>query len=173
MGKADVWRRCEAIAEQLRIPDPFDMHVLVDRIGADHGVRVELLPASMRDGEPSGLGRRTAGSWQIVYSKDTTVLHQEHIICHELAHFLHGHQGATWLSGADLTAAFPDLPPELLAGMFARDVYSNTEEQEAELLASMILARGGRHPMPPKPVAAELAGGMARLGRLFGPDCRG
>ncbi|EST33756.1 hypothetical protein [Streptomyces roseochromogenus] len=69
----------------------------------------------------------------------TTRFHREHIILHEIAHMLldHHHIGPSHGTGP-LQHLFTDLDPETVRRLLARTNYISRQEQEAEMLASLI-----------------------------------
>ncbi len=153
-----IRRRCERRLAELPIPVPFDPIVLVERMGERRGQPIIVRPVP-------GLGGRTLGVWLaiarppadlIAYAPDTTRLHRDHIILHELSHILCGH--APRLVGPELAEAlFPDLAPSVVRGMLQRAAYSDEEELEAELLATLIQAGAGpARPAPETELARRL-----------------
>jgi hypothetical protein len=83
---------------------------------------------------------RAPGADIIVYERNTTRLHQEHIALHELSHIICGHE--TPILHSELASQlFPDLRPDVVRGVLQRQSYSNEEELEAEIQASVIRER--------------------------------
>ncbi|MFG2463452.1 CUE domain-containing protein [Streptomyces sp. NPDC048523] len=81
----------------------------------------------------------------IIYEARTTRAHQEHIIAHELAHILCGHQAVDNADNGVLRQLFPDIAPDVVRRVLQRTRYSDGNEQEAEMVASLLLARGRHH----------------------------
>ncbi|MEU5087753.1 hypothetical protein [Streptomyces sp. NPDC021356] len=73
----------------------------------------------------------------IFFETHTTPLHQEHIILHEIAHLLFDHGSQASLA-VDLTHLFTDLSPATVRRLLGRTSYTTVQEQEAEMLASLI-----------------------------------
>src|SRR5437588_2776520 len=93
-------KRCEERLQALPLPAPFDIHAFCNSVAQRRGHPIVLLAV------PSGPG--VTGAWLagddtdfIVYSEETTLLHQQHIVVHEVSHMLCGHKGVT-LSPAEL-----------------------------------------------------------------------
>ncbi|MEU5128555.1 ParH-like protein [Streptomyces mobaraensis] len=128
-------RRCRALADGLELPVPFDAAELAERIARRRGRPIDLMPADWRSGLPCGLLISADQADYIVYVADTPPLHREHILVHELAHLLCEHHGSP--SGTLL----PHLPSALVGRVLGRTAYSEPQEEEAELLASLILQR--------------------------------
>lgn len=136
-----LWQHCRRIAAAVDLPDPFDAAVFVTELGAARGRAVELLPLRGRHDLPCGLLVTTERADYIAYSADTAPLHRQHILLHEAAHLLCGHRAA---GGADLAAArtlLPHLDGSLVRRVLGRTVYTDPQEREAELVASLILTR--------------------------------
>ncbi|HLI52105.1 MAG TPA: hypothetical protein VKU87_09920 [Thermomicrobiaceae bacterium] len=75
----------------------------------------------------------------IFYEEATTPLHQEHIILHELCHLVCDHQAPIVAPAEVRQLLFPDLNLETVERILRRSGYLAQEEQEAEMLASLIL----------------------------------
>ncbi|MFD0415283.1 hypothetical protein [Streptomyces sp. NPDC127108] len=95
----------------------------------------------------------------IIFEAKTTRPHQEHIIAHELAHIICGHRSSSPLDEATARLMFPDLNPALVRDMLARTEYSEIQEQEAEMTASLIIATRIDRATPPLPSAQGTLGG--------------
>src|SRR5690606_32015179 len=85
--------RCEAVADALDLPRPFDLDVLCERIAAQRGRPLRLIPlegapdASL----PCGVWVATRSSDLIFYEPATSALRKLQIVLHELAHVRLGH----------------------------------------------------------------------------------
>ncbi|MEV0050400.1 hypothetical protein AB0H34_07890 [Saccharopolyspora shandongensis] len=88
-----------------------------------------------------GLWLATADIDLVFYEQATTLPHQEHIILHELCHLLCDHYAAPMPIADFAQALLPGLDPEMVRRELRRTSYTEVEEQEAELLASLILQR--------------------------------
>ncbi|MCF3105981.1 hypothetical protein IPZ58_31060 [Streptomyces roseoverticillatus] len=105
----------------------------------------------------------------IVYQADTSKLHQEHIVAHEISHILCGHVSPESPHRPVPLDLFPDLDPGLVRKALQRSGYSDQDEQEAETMASLILARSrGSRPEPLPGLAPEAAEIVARLESIIG-----
>jgi hypothetical protein len=101
----------------------------------------------------------------IFYERHTSGLHQEHIILHEVGHLLGSHRASTLL-GSDLPQLLlPDLDPQMIGRVLSRTDYSEADELEAEVIASLILARASR--WSPEPDQAGPAGRTGVPHRLW------
>lgn len=142
-----IRRRARELVDALDIPVPFDIEKLCTHIGSIRGTSIRLHPYSARLGLPCGLFLSLPGEDIVVYETQTSPLHQEQIILHELGHLLCDHHGRS-LGVTEATARllFPHLHLDMVNTLLgrARGHYSEPEEQEAEIIASMILQRARR-----------------------------
>lgn len=108
----------------------------------------------------------------IVFEKAASSSHKEHIIAHELAHIAFEHRGSVQLDQSGSGQLFSDVDPAAVRGMLMRSRYSDDEEQEAETMASLILARATkRWTEPAWGVPEEAAEIVARIENGLGkPD---
>ncbi|MCX5193502.1 toxin [Streptomyces sp. NBC_00249] len=100
----------------------------------------------------------------IAFEAAASASHKEHIIAHELAHIALEHSGSVQLDRTDPSTLFSDVDPETVRSVLMRSRYSDDEEQEAETMASLILARAAkRWTEPAWGVPAEAAEIVARI----------
>src|SRR2546426_1040945 len=130
--------RCEARLRELVLPSPFDVQALCDSVEVRRGRRIFLCPVVSKSEVGGAWVAGTAGDF-IFYEQETTPLHQEHIILHEVSHLICNHQAASVTKGELSRLLLPDLDAETVASVLRRATYSAEDEQEAELLASLIL----------------------------------
>ena len=159
-------RRCEARLRALDLPRRIELPALVERVSALRSRRIVVCPTGGRPA-PCGLWIAAPGRDYIFYEAETTPLHQAHIVLHELAHLLCGHQSAQVLEPSLLRLLVPDLEPSVLERVLRRASYDTEQEQEAEVLASLLLQRLG----PAEPAAdidAETVAALEQLGRSLG-----
>lgn len=121
---------------------PFDVRTFCAVLAAKRGRPIQLRPIATRSG-PWGLWVAGPSADIIFYEQETSPLHQEHIILHEASHVLCGHRPVPAADVELMQLLFPDLCPETVQRVLRRASYSGDEEQEAELLASLILERVG------------------------------
>ena len=155
--------RCRDRLAELDLPRPFDAETLCARIADRRGRPITLLALALPPGAPRGLWISTEHRDFIVYERATSPLHQEHIILHELAHLLCGHTGGPELRDEHARRLFPTLDPDLITRFLGRSGYTSEEEQEAEILASMILREAGRHRRSRRPADPASAENLRRL----------
>ncbi|MFC4147268.1 hypothetical protein ACFO0M_13520 [Micromonospora mangrovi] len=83
----------------------------------------------------------------VFFEVNTSRLHSEHIILHELAHIISGHTLGVDIADSVLGGLLPDLDPTSIRRVLGRVGYTSEQEREAEMLASLVHARA-RCPQP-------------------------
>ncbi|UGT45405.1 ImmA/IrrE family metallo-endopeptidase [Nocardia yamanashiensis] len=76
----------------------------------------------------------------IAYQSDTSPLHQDHIVCHELGHLLAGHRTVTVTGQDALRLLAPNIDPAVVRRMLGRTCSSEQQEQEAEHIADLLMS---------------------------------
>ncbi|MFH7596304.1 hypothetical protein WDV06_14535 [Streptomyces racemochromogenes] len=150
-------RRCEMILGHLDLAHPFSLDTLCARMADRRGrpIRLHPLPREAAESGVCGLWVGTESVDYVFYEAHTTPLHREHIVLHELGHILFGHHS---LEGEEVDGRAPVV--------LGRTNYTTRQEQEAEMLASMIRIHtaGTGHPRP----APGPRGALARLESAMG-----
>lgn len=153
-------RRYEQLISTLSIPDPFDMPSFLAGLARQRGKQIELIPAVLPTTLPCGMLVSTDDIDYIFHPIDTTPLHAQHIDMHEVGHLLLGHATGptntvssdelpTLAEQAAVRSLLPDLSTELIRRILGRTAYSNAHEREAEVFASLLLARVNLPAVPP------------------------
>jgi hypothetical protein len=142
-GRTELWRRCRAVVDRLDLPDPFDAEAFIRMLAGKRGRPIELIPLPFRPDRPCGLLVTTQRADVIIYSSDTTAMHRQHILLHEAAHLVRGHDGGP-ASATGPGLLLPHLSPALIKSVLGRTVYSEPQEREAELIASLIHHRAAQ-----------------------------
>jgi len=157
-------RRLDEVVGLLNVPHPFDVRELVRTVGRTRGRPIELRAVRTPSQGPSGMWIATRDVDYVCYEAETSGLHQEHIILHELGHVLCGHPSAAASTQDVLRLLMPNLDPEMVRKVLYRTAYSDPEERQAELFAMLVLERGGRlrRDRPPD-LSAELAEVLDRI----------
>ena len=165
-----IRRTVEARVGSLDIPKPFDIAVLCTRLSARRGREIRLRPQVMGAG-PCGLWADVAGVDYIVYEMETTQLHQDQIILHEVGHLLAAHHSEPLSDQDCISLLMPDLDPAMVRRVLGRHGYTSEEEQEAELLASLVLERAGRtRTRAHRTQTPEVARALDHLGSVLDMD---
>jgi hypothetical protein len=155
-GRTELWRRCQTVVDRLDLPDPFDAEGFIASLARKRGRPIELIGVPARPDRPCGLLVTTARTDLIIYSSDTSTVHRRHILLHEAAHLVCEHDaagpGPDGGVGAGIGALLPHLSPSLIRSVLGRTVYTEPQEREAELIATMIHHRVARgRPSPTRP----------------------
>jgi len=171
MRKTNLRRACERYIRDLEIPVPFDVHDLCRQIEKARGRGLELVAAPMSADGPCGLLVSTATRDYIFYEPQTSGLHRDHIILHEVGHLLCEHVGSRVLDDHTLRTVFRRLDPTTPQRMLGRSQYSAEEEKLAEMFATIVLTDANRW-TPSLPERESDPGGLLdRLGSsLYHPD---
>ncbi|MFJ1756968.1 ParH-like protein [Kitasatospora sp. NPDC088134] len=177
--QALLWQRCRGVAESIPLPEPFGIPELTRALALRRGRPIELVPLSGPDQSPCGVLISTDRADYIGYPSDTTALHQQHIVLHEIGHLLCGHVGSaaehggpagTGLGATVAQVLTPGLSEELVRRVLGRSGYTERQEQEAELVASLALQRAVHRPR--STAVGQLAEQVGRLRHLFGRPLR-
>lgn len=170
MSKKEIRRRCQALVAELDIPVPFNAYTLCARIAARRGRAIRLRAVAMAVESPCGIWLSTADCDYIFYEERTSRLHQEHIVAHEIGHMLCNHHATTIFQPEIARLLLPSLDPKLVNRVLSRTRYPLAEEQEAEMIASLILQRASRwHPESEWAAPTDGAGVRQRLGGSLEP----
>ena len=133
-------RRCEARLRELSLPVPFDLDGFCQDLARRRHRPLRLRPV-VAPVAPYGVWVATPTSDYIFFEEDTSPLHRLHIILHELSHVICEHYPVPFQDVSISVDLFPDLRPDTIRLLLQRTVYSTNEEREAELLATLLLAR--------------------------------
>ncbi|MCL3991975.1 regulator component [Streptomyces lavenduligriseus] len=159
---AALQRRCAAILRDLGVDRSLTLEELRARVEEMRGRPLVLreLPEQAAATGACGLWLGTEDADYVFYETRTAPLHQEHIILHEIGHVLCDHHRSLTDDGEQPAGRFPEVPtPRLVRRLMARTSYTTTEEQEAEMIASLIQSAGK---------TGRVAGPLGRLGAFLG-----
>jgi hypothetical protein len=133
----ELRRRCKRLLRSLDIQPPLQVDVLCRRLGDRLGRPIRLIPWALPVPGPFGLWMSRPGEEVIFYQEETTRVHQDHIILHEIGHILAEHED-NGDAGAQYPVLGPDFPHDLITRSFRRTCYTEDYEREAELVATII-----------------------------------
>lgn len=154
--------RCRKILDDLHVPQPYHLNAILRWTEGlrDRPLVLKELPQQAAVAGACGLWLGTDDMDFVFYEARTAPLHREHIILHEIGHMLSDHHHATRSDiDSGLENLLSDLQPHLIKRLMARTSYTTVEEQEAEMLASLMHSSG----KPPRS-----GGALGRLGALLG-----
>jgi hypothetical protein len=137
-------RYCRSVAQDISIPRPFSIGALCQELATKNGRRIYLHPFPPELGGedmPCGVWVATAVADHIFFERNTSEYHQNHIILHEIGHMLCRHTMSS-VAASVLDGGADDLGDDgEVTGALQRTRYTDRQEREAELVASMILSR--------------------------------
>ena len=171
MRYRELRRRCDGLVRALvevgGIPDPFTIDEFIAKLAARRGRRIELRPNDYVPGGACGMWLKLADVDIIIYAR-TAPLHEEHIVLHEVGHMLGEHSGHAGGNDHFIRILMPDLDPAMVRSLLSRGSYTDAEEQEAELFATLILERAAdRRPGRQAHLDADVAPEIDRLKSTF------
>lgn len=134
-----VRRRCETRLSALAVPVPFDLDRFSAAIAEQRGRPLYLHPATV-DGAPCGVWISSGDADHVFFDGTTSPVHRQHIVLHELGHVVAAHEG-TGSPGDWVRRLLPNLDPNVVAKVLCRTTYSDADEIEAEVFASVVLER--------------------------------
>lgn len=133
----ELRRSVKELLRELDLAPPLDVRQLCDRLGRHRNRPIRLVSRALPTPGTFGLWIATADTDWILYQRDTTAAHQDHIILHEIGHIISGHPSNEHDDDI-LTQFFPDIPPEVVHRALRRDGYGTAREHEAEMAATVI-----------------------------------
>lgn len=139
MGNRRLRKRCRALIGTLDIPEPFDITEFCHRLERRRGRPIRLVPITAGRGVPCAMWVGTAFTDYIFHDRGISLLHQQHIILHEIGHILFRHQDASPFTQSLARLLMPDLDAELIESMLGRNRYDCQQELEAETFADLVL----------------------------------
>ncbi|MBL8932795.1 MAG: hypothetical protein JNL54_21955 [Kineosporiaceae bacterium] len=158
-------QRCDELLRDIEIPDPFDVRILAETIARRRGrpIRLHAKPSPLG---PCGLWLALPDADYVFYETATSRLHRDHIIVHELAHLLAAHEPTDHLDPDLLRSLLPNLDSAMVQRVLARSTYTAVEEQEAEMIATLVLHHAERRPAARDDDAPAASGEVTVIDRL-------
>jgi hypothetical protein len=158
-------RRLRAVAARYATAGPFSVDALCRVISAQRGRPLHVHPLNV----PPSAGLNACGMWiatdvadHVFVEHRTSRFHQEHIILHEIGHMLCDHVTEDLPSALTDALRAGEVDTGLARQVLARTSYTTGQEQDAELVASLILERVARRH------ARALDDADSRLGTILG-----
>ncbi|MEU9485120.1 hypothetical protein ACFTZK_36885 [Streptomyces decoyicus] len=147
-----VRKRCQALVSALDLPSPFSVEALVRELSVRRGrpIRIHTLAIGSTV-NACGMWIATESCDHIFVEEKTTRFHQEHIVLHEIGHILWDHGTSEDEDHSALATLLPDLRPDVVRRLLGRTSYTSEQEQEAELVASLIHSAAGMLPPSSSP----------------------
>jgi hypothetical protein len=140
MSERAMRKRCERTLRALDLRPPVRVPVLCERLGARRGRPIRLVPYPLPAPGPSGLLITSTTADYVLYQQHTTASHQDHIVLHEVGHLIAEHPSVE-LDERAWSLLDPMTLRATIGQALARTCYDTEREREAELVATIILAR--------------------------------
>ena len=137
MRERELRRYCKRLLRQLDVQPPLRVDDLCRKLGEHRGRPIRLIPWALPVPGPFGLWLSRPEEDCIFYQAETTRVHQDHIILHEIGHIVADHQD-DGTAGDELPRLGPDVPRDTVRRAFRRTCYTEDYEREAELIATII-----------------------------------
>ncbi|WP_188300249.1 hypothetical protein [Streptomyces sp. CBMA156] len=136
--------------DTLDLAAPFSLDGVCARLAAVRRRPIHLhpLPPGAAEAGACGLWLATGTDDYIFFEQQTSRPHQEHIVLHEIGHMLLDHPAPAALGAVVPIERLGQVDPALARHLLARTDYTTRQEQEAEMLASLIRTRAARAEEP-------------------------
>lgn len=133
-------RQCHQVLRELDLPRSFSIETLCTRFATYRGrpLYVQALPGVASLTGPCGVWLETETEDFIFYESNTSRLHQDHIVLHEIGHMIRQHTAVDPLPESLFEDLFPDLDRSMVTRLLARSSYSSWQEREAEIVAGIL-----------------------------------
>jgi hypothetical protein len=126
------------------VPHPWSVDVFVSNVAVRRERVITILTWPLGPTDPSGYWIPTSASDYIVIPVSAAGPRRDAIIAHELAHALLGHRPELGLSDPEILQALaPSVSPALAQRFLPRHGYLSRPENDAETLATLIIASSG------------------------------
>ena len=133
-------RQCYQLLRELELSRSFSVETLCDRLAAYRGrpLYVQALPGVASLTGPCGVWLETETADFVFYESNTSRLHQDHIVLHEIGHMVRKHAATDPLPDSVFESLFPDLDRGMVTRLLGRSSYSSWQEREAETMAGIL-----------------------------------
>ncbi|WP_253790989.1 zinc-dependent metalloprotease [Nocardia amikacinitolerans] len=153
--------RFDALFHAVPLPSPWSLEQYLASISTYRARPITLCPVDTTGMGEAGCGTGS-GLWiarrdddVIVYDRDTSGWHAQHIVLHEIGHMLLEHDRQDTLpTGVDIPvvgALLPSVSLEAIQYVLGRDAYDDVRERDAEAFADLAMVRAQ---MPGSPSAS-------------------
>lgn len=138
-----------AIIEAM-VPSPWDQDAFIAALSTHRGRPIELRGVRSSDhselygdlqSSPCGVWCDCTDKDIILYDLGMTERHLIQVLCHEAAHMILGHSSDQEPDEDWLRLLLSDVPPDALRSALGRNLVSNEQESEAELLADLVMTK--------------------------------
>jgi hypothetical protein len=166
--RARCHQRVDDLLQHTGVPYPWDINQFLDRLERHRGRDIDLCAITWTAGGSCGAWQQHRDHDVIAYAGNTSGVHQDHIILHEVGHMISQHRGRCVLSEQEAQRIAPDLAPAAFAHLLDRST-GEAEEHEAEMIASLIHQRARVRPqLALGALAPAAARRLTRVEYIFG-----
>lgn len=130
------WERSESLLDGIDLPSPFTVDGMVNSVAAHIGGTIQIRDVHLEGDAPCGMWL-ALGKVNYIFVDARSHIHRDHIILHELAHMICGHNNGQM----DLAGFLPGIDPSRIHTVLARSGYNDHQEAEAEIMATVIARR--------------------------------
>ncbi len=138
-------RQQPSLLADLKLPQVASVRDLRHEVTRRTGRTVHIEAAETVPGRRCGVTYVTRSAFHIFFDPRTSRAHQDHVIGHEMAHLFLGHHERGPSPEVEAKDIAPLLDPDMVEMMLGRSSYEETEEHDAELLASYLSGRVIEH----------------------------
>jgi hypothetical protein len=133
-------RQCHELLRDLQLSGSFPVATLCAQLATYRGrpLYVQALPGVASLTGPCGIWLETETEDFVFYESNTSQLHRDHIVLHEIGHMLRQHTATDLLPDSVFEDLFPDLDRSTVTRLLGRSSYSSWQEQEAETVAGIL-----------------------------------
>lgn len=138
-------RQCQSLLDRLAVPEQFDLDQLCAWAATLRGRPLHVRAMPEADASPSGMWIATDVEDLVLVEQNTSALHRRHIVFHEIGHMFATHRGA--VGSSDPGHALQLLNVPVARHILARSSAADRQEQEAEMLATLLSFRAASSPV--------------------------
>ena len=133
-------RQCHQRLQKLGLSRSFSVETLCAQLATYRGrpLYVQALPGVASLTGPCGVWLETETEDFIFYESNTSQLHQDHIVLHEIGHMLRQHTATDLLPDSVFEDLFRDLDRGMVTRLLGRSSYGSWQEREAETVAGIL-----------------------------------
>ncbi|MEZ0089063.1 hypothetical protein [Streptacidiphilus sp. EB129] len=162
-------RACARLIRDLELPTPFDLTRFCHDLGVRRGRPLTLMEVDLPTALPCGMVAALDDRDIIFITAGLTGPHRDVVGLHEIGHLIAGHLADPLADPDAGRFVFKHLDPRLVRSINGRSNYSTPEEQQAEMIATMLFARIARFTAETQWSIAGGAGGVVdRISRSLG-----
>jgi hypothetical protein len=162
-------RQSAKLIKDLDLPSPFDLEEFCRSLGRQRGRPLTLMEIDLPSALPCGMVAALDDRDIIFITAGLTGPHRDVVGLHEIGHLIAGHLTDPLADPDAGRFVYTHLDPRLVRSINGRSNYSTPEEQQAELIATMLFARINRFTAESQWSIAGGEGGVVdRISRSLG-----